>query len=330
MHAWRDIDEGEEITIYLLSSKTSHEARNRILREKLGFTCSYRLCSLPLQQRQERDKRLEEIRSLESLISQDSLYEILSSPRRILRYVDRRVQLYEEQGPADGDLIRALFDAAQITIAHGDLARGRIFAERAISGWRTGGGSDCNQVLEQGYIARDPSRFELYGKAWGWKTAVDEMPARLEPKDFEDWLWRRPKPQCAGQPANLRNRATFPGFVDLPEENVVELDFFENSDIQTSRPRRHWCSLAEIVDVAYLLRLGFDLRDIDGKEVPLIFYTDRGGDEVAPTQAKKGYTVAALYAQYHKFRFDKPGIRLEDPRRIKVSPLPNDRIRFIC
>ena len=128
---------------------------------------------------------------------------------------------------------------------------------------------------------------------------MDEIPAGLEPKDFEDWLWRRPKPQCAGQPANLRNRATFPGFVDLPEENVVELDFFENSDIQTSRPRRHWCSLAEIIDVAYLLHLGFDLRDIDGKKDPLKFYTDRGGDEVAPTQAKKGYTVAALNAQYH-------------------------------
>ena len=69
-----------------------------------------------------------------------------------------------------------------------------------------------------------------------WMTKVDEAPQGLESSDFEDRLWRREKPKALGQLANLRSRATFPGFIDLPDENDVDPDFYESSDMVTYRP----------------------------------------------------------------------------------------------
>jgi len=190
-----------------------------------------------------------------------------------------------------------------------------------VFGWRMAFGGDSPEVIQHEALAQDPSKHELYGMSMKWRTTVDETPCGLELGDFEDWLWKREKPQRQGQPVDLRNRATFPGFIDLPGENVVDPDFYESSDMVTSRPRRHWCFLAEIVDFASLLRLQMDINDVDGRKVPLFFYTDGRGSELAPAQVQKEYTVAILYAHRHAFMFDKPGIRHEDPRMIKIFPV---------
>lgn len=88
-----------------------------------------------------------------------------------------------------------------------------------------------------------------------WKTAVDDVPLGLDSKEFDDWLWKREKPKRPGQPVDFRNRATFPGFIDLLDENDVSPEFYSSSDGFTYRPRRHWLFLAEIVDFGTLLRL---------------------------------------------------------------------------
>jgi hypothetical protein len=318
VHALRDIYKGEEITIYYLGVHKNREARNKALQAKLGFICLCRLCSLPLEQSQESDRRLDEIYRLDGLIGRGGIEGILSSPLRSLCYVDQQVRLYNEQGPDDAGLSRAFLDAAQIAIANGDLARGRIFAERAVSGWWTALGGDSIEVIEHGTLARDPSKHKLYGISMKWRTIVDEAPRGLEPSDFEDWLWKREKPKHPGQLADLRSHATFPGFMDLPDEINVDLDFYESSDMVTYRPRRHWCFLGEIVDFATLLRLQMEIKDVDGREIPLYFYTDGRGNELAPAQVQKGYTVAILYAQRHAFVYGEPGIRHEDPQMIKV------------
>jgi hypothetical protein len=64
-----------------------------------------------------------------------------------------------------------------------------------------------------------------------------------------------------------------------------------------------------------------EIKDVDGRKIPLHFYTDGRGSELAPAQVQRGYTVAILYAKRHVFKFGKPGIRHEDPRMIKVRLL---------
>ena len=318
VHALRDIYKGEEITVYYLGVDKNREARKEALQAKFDFICLCRLCSLPLEQSQESDRRLDEIRRLDGLIGKGGIEGILSSPLQSLRYVDQQVRLYNKQRSDDAGLPRAFLDAAQIVIANGDLARGRIFAERAVSGWRTAQGGDSVEVIEYGTLARDPSTHNLYGLSMKWRTTLYEAPHGLESSDFEDWLWKREKPKLPGQLADLRSHATFPGFISLPDENEASLDFYESSDMVTHRPRRHWCFLGEIVGFATLIRLQMEIKDVDGKKIPLYFHTDTRGRELAPAHVQKGYTVAILYAQCHSFMFDEPGIRHEDPRRIKV------------
>jgi hypothetical protein len=318
VHALRDINKGEEITITYLGPLKNRKARQQALQERFGFTCLCRLCSLPPEQSQESDKRLEEIHRLDGVIDQLGTEGILVSPLRTLRYFDQQVRLYNEQGREDVGFAQAFVNAAQLVIANSDLARGHIFAERAASIWKTTVGSDSTQAIKHGALAQDPSKYELYGVSMKWKTKVDEAPQGLEPSDFEDWLWRREKPKALGQLANLRSRATFPGFINLPDENDVDPEFYKRSNTGTYRPRRHWCFLGEIVDFATLLRLQMEIKDVDGTTIPLYFYTDGRGSELVPAQVQKGYTVAILYAERHAFMSFELGIRHEDPRMIKV------------
>jgi SET domain len=318
VHALRDINRSEEITITYLGPLKNRKARQKALQEKFGFLCLCRLCSLPPEQSQESDRRLEEIHRLDGVIDQLGTEGILVSPLRTLRYFDQQVRLYNEQGREDVGFAQAFVNAAQLVIANSDLARGRILAERAASVWKTTLGSDSTQAIKHGALEQDPSKYELFGISIKWKTKVDEAPRGLEPRDFEDWLWRREKPKALGQLANLRSRATLPGFIDLPDENDVDPDFYESSDMVTRQPRRQWCFLGEIMDFTTLHHLEIETEDVDGGKIPLHFYTDGRGSELAPAQVRSGYTVAILYAKRHVFTFGAPGIRHEDPRMIKV------------
>lgn len=316
IHALRDIEKGEEITVYYLGRDMDRKARQEALQAKFHFTCTCRLCSLPTEQSLESDKRIEDIERLESLIGREFVRGIMSSPLRILHYVDQQVRLYNEQGPGDPGLARAFFDATQITIANGDLARGVVFAEKAVSAWRATQGNDSKQVIEYEPLAQDPTKHSLYHTMYGmsmkWKTTVDEKPRELGEEEFEDWLWRREKPRRPGQFASLRNRVTFPPFVDLPNE----YDF----DPELS----HWCYLGEIVDSYTLMRLQLEIKDVDDRKIPLFFYTEDRGNEIPPAQLQKGHTVAILDAKHHNFMYGEPGIRLENHKLMKVTqPLPS-------
>lgn len=150
------------------------------------------------------------------------------------------------------------------------------------------------------------------------KTTADEVPQGLAAGDFEDWLWMREKKKLPGQLANLRNRATFPGATDLADEIGIGPRFYESKDKDTDRPRRHWCFLGEIVDFTTLHHLEMELKDIDDRKIPLHFYTNDRGSELAPSLVQAGYTVAILYSKRRVFKFGEPGIRHENPRMIKA------------
>ncbi|KAF5230685.1 hypothetical protein FANTH_13745 [Fusarium anthophilum] len=247
IHALRDIEKGEEITITYIGVLNNRRSRQEVFRKKFMFTCVCRLCSLPEHLSAESDTRLDEILRLDSCIGREGLRGIQSDPKRMLGYVDRQVRLYNEQGPDDVGLPKAFFDAAQICAAHGDLARARVFTERAAAGW-LGLGSN----------------------------------------EFEDWLWKREKDCKLEEQGLFRNQATFPSFIQLPNETDVDDNFFKTRDGVNYQPQRHWCFLAEITDYLTLVRLQMEVKDVAGKRIPILFYTDGRGSEIAPSQLFEG------------------------------------------
>lgn len=194
VHAIRDINQGEEITISYLAVLRSRQARQETLRKQFKFECSCHLCSLPAKESSESDEMLEGIYLRDGFVNKLGLRGISSSPLVILHCLDREVQLYNMTDPDDPGLSKVYWDATEVAIAHGDLARGRIFAERALQGWRISCGSDCQPVIKFGRIPQDPSRLPLYGMSKQWTTAVDEVPSQLEATQFEYWLWKRDGP----------------------------------------------------------------------------------------------------------------------------------------
>jgi hypothetical protein len=259
--------------------------------------------------------------------------------QQILRYVDERVQLYDSWGPDNSGLVRAYFDAAQIAIANGDLARGHVFAERAVGGWRTTHGSDSEEVINYAPLAQNSAKYPLCGISKNWSTPLGEVPPQSDSNDFEDWLWRREQPKKVGRseqptrverleqpkgverPAqpkifeqlgkftNLRNREIFPAFTSLPLRSGL---------VEATPASFHWCFLGEIVGSMTLHHLELKLTDVDNYSLPLHFNTDGLGTEVVIEQIRQGYTVAVLYARRQTFMHGDPGIKLVDPKMLKV------------
>lgn len=298
VHALKDIEEGEEITITYLAPLKNRNERHKVLLERFGFVCACHLCSLPPKESQESDKRLEEIRRLDDAINYGF---VRNSAVQTLQYL----------GPAGAAIQRTRTGGCWFRIeciANSDLARGRAFMERAAHVWTTILGDDSEQAIETGALARDPSKQNIPIASTRWKTNVDEIPQGLEPSTFDEWLWRREKLRVPGQVSGLRSRTTFPGFVELPKRGGID----------TGGTRQHWCFLGEIVDFSTIHHLEIGLKDIDDREVPLHFYTDGRGDEMTPSQLHEGFTVTVLDAKRHVFVFGPPGIRHEDPQMLKV------------
>ncbi|KAF1979159.1 hypothetical protein BU23DRAFT_642281 [Bimuria novae-zelandiae CBS 107.79] len=209
--------------------------------------------------------------------------------------------------------------ATPIAIANGDLARGRIFSERAGEGWQTAQGSDTKEVKEYGALARNPAGLQLYGLSMTWKTSLNEIPQGLNSDGFEDWLWKREKPrqlEPLAHLANLRNQEIFPSFAALPKSGNG-LDWYKEVE-GTYEPLRRGCFIGEIVNSHTLHHLDLELVDVDKQKVSLHFYTEGLGTEVATAQIREGHTIAIPYGQRRVFKYDEDGIRVDDLQNFKV------------
>lgn len=316
IHAIRDISKGDEITIFYLTARRNRSARLRALQTDFCFTCSCSLCSLPLDQRKTSDERWDEIHRLDSSIGSGT--GILSAPLQTLHDVHKLLDLVHDEGFADASVPRAYYDAFQIAITHGDIARARVFAERAASTREILEGNDSPTVQRMKSLATNPTQHLAHGLSQKWRTTGDDVPKELANDEFERWLWRENTTQVS-QYADLRSETAFPLFDDLPEENDISLEFYESTDGFSYRPRKHWCFLAEIIDVENFMRLRLIVKDKAGRKVPIAFYTESRGLEVDPSYIQEGFTVAILYAEQHGFLDLSVGIRHENPTAIKVK-----------
>ncbi|PVH91320.1 hypothetical protein DM02DRAFT_546061 [Periconia macrospinosa] len=315
IHALCDITEGEEITIFYLTDRPNRKARHDALFSSFRFTCSCSLCILPDEKCHESDKRLDEIKTLDELVGHGMA--ALSAPLQTLHSIRKLLALLDNEGIADASIPRAYYDAFQIAAMNGDLARSSIFAARAASNRTIMEGHDSQTVRKMEIYAKDPSEHYAYGYTEQWRTSMDDIPTELDTDAYEAWLWKVEQLHD-GQYANLRSEVTFPSFVNLPGDNDISMEYLGSSDGFYYSPIKHWCFLGEIIDIEAVFRLRIIVKDKADHQIPIAFHTDERGQEIDQARLKKGYTVAILYAEHHRFLDMTEGIRHEAPSNVKI------------
>jgi len=114
--------------------------------------------------------------------------------------------------------------------------------------------------------------------------------------------------------SDLNDPNTFPTFPNLPAENVINDAYFSST-----KPRKHWCFLGQVVSSNVGVRLTLQVEDKKGHKILAAFYTDDRGASFQ-AQCTPGSTIAVLYATQHTFPFSGPGLRLEEGAHVRVFP----------
>ena len=96
----------------------------------------------------------------------------------------------EYSGGAAALIARLYYDAFQISITHGDQARGRLFAERGYKSRVICEGEDSPETQKMKKLMENPAGHMNFGTSARWKTAKGLVPKGLDTGDFERWLWR--------------------------------------------------------------------------------------------------------------------------------------------
>lgn len=191
IHAIRDIEPGEEITIPYDHGGPS-TARRPWLKEKFGFDCSCQLCLLPPADLEKSDKRRERIQQLDKDIGDP--VRMMRVPSASLLNCRALLQTLKEEFEKGTNILvaRANYDAFQIAIVHGDVARAAIFAERAYQVRLLCEGGDSPDTKRMQQLAENPQLHPSVGAhSMRWKTKKSQIPRQLSEDEFENWLWRR-------------------------------------------------------------------------------------------------------------------------------------------
>lgn len=189
IHAIRDIREGEEITISYLNGPADSAERQIRLRTAFRFNCACEFCMLSGEQRQESNRRQEELVRLDGLVG--NIDDFYSKPLARLHNAHARLRLLEEEGMADVRVARLYHDAFEVAITNADVARAKVLAGRAYAANVICEGEDSPESIKLKAFAEDPTKHLLYGTSVEWLPDDDEYPEILDEEQCEDWLWRK-------------------------------------------------------------------------------------------------------------------------------------------
>ncbi|EAS34062.1 uncharacterized protein CIMG_05086 [Coccidioides immitis RS] len=189
IHAFKDIEEGEEITISYVDGAETFNTRQLCLEEAFGFVCQCELCSLSAEENKKRDNRLEEMARLDSMLGNGR--RIMSKPLDCLHDAHTILRMLNEEGIVGSRISRVYNDALQISIAHSDQARAKVFAQRAHDVRVILEGEDSPETMRLKRLIDSPTSHGLYGSSKEWAQPATAIPQGLDEADFEDWLWRQ-------------------------------------------------------------------------------------------------------------------------------------------
>lgn len=100
--------------------------------------------------------------------------------------------LADEFGPGNALLARTCYDAFQVCVAHGDLARAAVFARRMYEARVVCEGEDSPDTQRAAALASDPAGHAIF-KAFGsaWQTPRDAVrPPEQDEARFNKWLFQ--------------------------------------------------------------------------------------------------------------------------------------------
>lgn len=191
VHAIRDIDPGEEITICYQSAQSSHQdraSRQDELLKMFGFECHCMICDLPEDESLESDQRRHEIDQLDRIIGSGDL--LMYDGPKALGACRTIIEHLEDEGIQDMRVARAYYDSFQICVSNGDIARASVFARKHIEEMMVCEGDDAPGLKERQAFVENPGSHRLAGVSNQWESKLEDR-ARSDHADFEGWLWRR-------------------------------------------------------------------------------------------------------------------------------------------
>jgi hypothetical protein len=190
--ALKKIELGEELTVSYLSDEywtlQSRERKAKIA-EVYGFDCRCIRCACEDSVEQEKsDKRRMRLGSIDKSVGDGIM--IMTNPSKALSFCREALNLLEEEGESSPRTEVVFYDALQICVAHGDLARAGRFAELASEAKRSWKGDDAPGMDEMvRYVKRPQSHpLALHTKRSRSEAIGDKKPAYWT---SNDWLWRR-------------------------------------------------------------------------------------------------------------------------------------------
>lgn len=187
VHAVRQIEEGEELTLSYILGGPSDE-RQEHLREYFDFSCACELCSLTGTEKRDSDARLRKAQELDEKIGDPKRVRLM--PELALRDAHALRLIYRDEEIHDLRLPRLYYDAFQICGMHSDVARMTVFARRARETREICEGSGSEEVKRLGELEEKPRGFENFGVTRKWKSGEKDVPRGLGEEEFEGWLWR--------------------------------------------------------------------------------------------------------------------------------------------
>ncbi|PKX96049.1 uncharacterized protein P174DRAFT_430344 [Aspergillus novofumigatus IBT 16806] len=92
--------------------------------------------------------------------------------------------------------------------------------------------------------------------------------------------------------ANLRDKVSFPGVLDLPDYQIYDPEHYKHVSDQVIEPRRHWCLLAEIIKINKGFPFKLTARSLYNEEpFHIVFHTPDLGDSFVTPDLKLERTV---------------------------------------
>lgn len=187
IHAVRDIEPGEEVTIPYLDGTMARDQRQQHLRRHFLFDCRCELCMLPPAERAESDGRRETIQSIDDILGAPMSYGYHEG----LHYAHTMATLLDQEGIRDASVPRLYYDAFQIAASYGDEARAKAFAERAYTVRVDLEGEDSPSTEKVKRYAAQPDLHMAYGMYAGSGKRVSAPPPKTKKAlEFENWLWK--------------------------------------------------------------------------------------------------------------------------------------------